>query len=363
MAPRSPPSAAARWAKPRPANWRVLPLLLLLISAASLLLAIGFLRAASGGVLRRANALGRQCAPGLEGSSGGEDGAGHRRRIAMVSFSDEGGGQGRGRGRSFSGVGKTVAGNKEAYAARMGYVFVDAGGMVDHSRPPSWSKILAVRSQLPNYDWVFWNDADTMVMNPAISLVHLIDKEEVAEVIVANEGGETEVKEVEDEGERKLDYHITSAMGESVKEDEVRDGEDENAQEKEERPKDRCMPSVGLVDVCPPKWSDKFLQTWWNQTSFVRFGSTKSGDNDALKHLLRTLPAEELRAHVAVSPAQCLFNSYPWVPTLKSLHRLFTSPRATWNGVYSDGDFLVHLAGLDDKKKWVFNMLDEMRPI
>lgn len=83
----------------------------------------------------------------------------------MVSFSDEGGGQGRGRGRSFSGVGKTVAGNKEAYAARMGYVFVDAGGMVDHSRPPSWSKILAVRSQLPNYDWVFWNDAVSLSLS------------------------------------------------------------------------------------------------------------------------------------------------------------------------------------------------------
>ncbi|RRT32417.1 hypothetical protein B296_00058601 [Ensete ventricosum] len=31
--------------------------------------------------------------------------------------------------------------------------------------------------------------------------------------------------------------------------------------------------------------------------------------------------------------------------------------------VYSDGDFLLHLAGLDDKKKWVFDMLDEMRPV
>ncbi|URD99054.1 galactosyl transferase GMA12/MNN10 family [Musa troglodytarum] len=308
MAPRSPPSAAARWAKPRPANWRVLPRLLLLISAASLLLAIGFLQTASVGVLRRANALGRQCAPGLEGRSGGEDGAGHRRRIAMVSFSDEGGGQGRGRERSFSGVGKAVAGNKQAYAARMGYVLVDAGGMVDHSRPPSWSKILAVRSQLPHYDWVFWNDAES-ILYAAIGHANL---------------------------DASPDLVVT---------------EDTNGV------------NAGVFFVRRSEWSDKFLQTWWNQTSFVRFGSTKSGDNDALKHLLRTLPAEELRAHVAVSPAQCLFNSYPWVPTLKSLHRLFTSPRATWNGVYSDGDFLVHLAGLDDKKKWVSNMLDEMRPV
>jgi len=30
---------------------------------------------------------------------------------------------------------------------------------LDKERPPSWSKILAVRKSLPHYDWVFWNDA------------------------------------------------------------------------------------------------------------------------------------------------------------------------------------------------------------
>lgn len=31
--------------------------------------------------------------------------------------------------------------------------------------------------------------------------------------------------------------------------------------------------------------------------------------------------------------------------------------------MYSDGDFMVHLAGLDDKKSWVADMLEETRAV
>lgn len=89
----------------------------------------------------------------------GEAMAGFRPRIAIVSFSDEERGATGGERRSFRGVMEAVRGNKRAYAERMGYDFFDARNLVDPSRPPSWSKILAVRSQLPYYDWVFWNDA------------------------------------------------------------------------------------------------------------------------------------------------------------------------------------------------------------
>lgn len=33
------------------------------------------------------------------------------------------------------------------------------------------------------------------------------------------------------------------------------------------------------------------------------------------------------------------------------------------SGVYSDGDFMVHLAGIDDKRKWVANFLEEMSSV
>lgn len=92
--------------------------------------------------------------------------------------------------------------------------------------------------------------------------------------------------------------------------------------------------SSGLFFVRRSKWSVDFLNTWWNQTAFVRFGSSKSGDNDALKHLIKQLPPDELRNHVRIPPMQCIFNSYPWIPTWKTALRLFSSPSTIWNGIY-----------------------------
>ncbi|KAM0949622.1 putative glycosyltransferase 34, nucleotide-diphospho-sugar transferase [Dioscorea sansibarensis] len=85
----------------------------------------------------------------------------------MLSFSSEG----KALRRSFKGVAEVVACNMRAYAARMGYDFINAEDLVDQTRPPACSKILAVLSRLPAYDWIYWNDANTVVTSPAISLV------------------------------------------------------------------------------------------------------------------------------------------------------------------------------------------------
>jgi hypothetical protein len=84
------------------------------------------------------------------------------------------------------------------------------------------------------------------------------------------------------------------------------------------------------------------LDTWWNHTSFVQFGSTKSGDNRALKHIIDNLPPEEMQAHVRIAEMQCLFNSYPWngMATWKSVHHLIFHPSTTWKG------FLIFLLTL-----------------
>ncbi|CAL9752680.1 unnamed protein product [Musa acuminata subsp. burmannicoides] len=304
MAPRPP----TRWTKHRPPERRIwLPLLLL----SSLLLAVASLHAVAA-FLRRANDLGRRCAPQPPECTAG-DVASPRPRIAIVSFSDESEGGGR---RSFRGVRAAVEGNKRAYAEQMGYGYVDARDLVDRSRPPNWSKILAVRSQLPLYDWVFWNDADTVVTNPNTSLESILQAE--------LEHGDFE---------SSPDLVVT---------------EDFNGV------------NSGLFFVRRSKWSENFLDAWWNQTSFVQFGSTKSGDNAAMKYLINSLSAEELSVHVHISRMQCLFNSYPWVPSWKSVYRLISSPLVTWQGVYSDGDFMVHLAGLDEKKKWIEVILEQL---
>ncbi|KAJ3678565.1 hypothetical protein LUZ60_002368 [Juncus effusus] len=237
--------------------------------------------------------------------------------IAIVSLSEESTESRISSFRSFVGVKEIVWENKKRYAEMMGYGFVDGTELVDISRPPNWSKILVVRDGLRNYDWVFWNDADTVITNMGISL----------ESILFGLIGHNDFNSAPD-------LIIT---------------EDFNGV------------NSGAFFMGRSNWSSKFLEQWWNQTSYIRFNSTKSGDNAAMKYLINNLSKEEFNNHVIVSKMQCLFNSYPWFPSWKSLYRLVFSPLTTWKGVYSDGDFMVHLAGLDDKRGWALKIIQEMK--
>lgn len=104
-------------------------------------------------LLFRANDLGRQCTSFRPQSTRHET---RSYRFAMVTCSD---GSKSVPQRSFEGLMELVTPNKKSYVERHGYDFIDASHMLDKERPPSWSKILAVKKYLPAYDWVFWNDA------------------------------------------------------------------------------------------------------------------------------------------------------------------------------------------------------------
>lgn len=65
--------------------------------------------------------------------------------------------------------------NKIAYAAQHGYAFQCLTSGFDASRPPSWSKIPFIKQALRKYDWVFWTDADSLIMNRGVKLESLID--------------------------------------------------------------------------------------------------------------------------------------------------------------------------------------------
>eukprot|EP00613_Pedinella_sp_CCMP2098_P041141 CAMPEP_0171801136 /NCGR_PEP_ID=MMETSP0991-20121206/72086_1 /TAXON_ID=483369 /ORGANISM="non described non described, Strain CCMP2098" /LENGTH=306 /DNA_ID=CAMNT_0012412761 /DNA_START=324 /DNA_END=1241 /DNA_ORIENTATION=- len=65
--------------------------------------------------------------------------------------------------------------NKQRYAARHNYELITAGaGEIDPSRPPAWSKLLALRRHLPRFDYLLFVDVDTLVMNPDITLDELV---------------------------------------------------------------------------------------------------------------------------------------------------------------------------------------------
>ncbi|MDD4734566.1 MAG: DUF273 domain-containing protein [Kiritimatiellae bacterium] len=65
--------------------------------------------------------------------------------------------------------------SKEEYCRHHGYdLFIGGEEILDTGRPPSWSKIQLIKKYLPNYDYVFFSDADVVIINGAIKLHDLI---------------------------------------------------------------------------------------------------------------------------------------------------------------------------------------------
>jgi mannan polymerase II complex MNN10 subunit len=90
---------------------------------------------------------------------------------------------------------------------------------------------------------------------------------------------------------------------------------------------------TGMFFFRNSEWSRHFLDLWWNQTAFVQpFGQSKSGDNDALKHLLDIMPENERNQHIRIPQMQCLFNSNVWKFSWRSGLRLVTVTKTIWQG-------------------------------
>ena len=77
-----------------------------------------------------------------------------------------------------------TAESKSAYAARWGYDFINHFGSLDEARPPAWSKIQLLLRNLDKYDWLYWIDADAMIMNPDIRLEVFLDD---VDMVIAQE--------------------------------------------------------------------------------------------------------------------------------------------------------------------------------
>jgi hypothetical protein len=68
---------------------------------------------------------------------------------------------------------------KRAYCQEHGYRFVCGEQKLDPDRHPAWNKILWIRQAMedPECHWVFWTDADAVIMNQAVGLEELIDED------------------------------------------------------------------------------------------------------------------------------------------------------------------------------------------
>jgi hypothetical protein len=61
------------------------------------------------------------------------------------------------------------------YCFNHGYSYHSYNKSLNETRPAAWSKILAIKEQLCNYDWVLWLDSDARIMNHDIKIENLID--------------------------------------------------------------------------------------------------------------------------------------------------------------------------------------------
>lgn len=86
-------------------------------------------------------------------------------RIALIGVHDEG----------YDAIGKYAHLNKQAYAKKHGYDVYTYTENLDKNRKPYWSKIIALRKHLADYDWLFWLDSDALIMNDSIKLEAMID--------------------------------------------------------------------------------------------------------------------------------------------------------------------------------------------
>lgn len=65
--------------------------------------------------------------------------------------------------------------SKLNYCKKNGYDFYVLDKNLDITRPLPWSKIVIIKKLLAEYKYVFWSDADSLIMNHEIRIENLID--------------------------------------------------------------------------------------------------------------------------------------------------------------------------------------------
>ena len=217
------------------------------------------------------------------------------------------------RWRNFDAVLELSWDNKLKYAQKHGYSLYDASHLLDTSRPPAWSKIKAVQHQLESgdCDWVMWTDADTVIMNSDKKVEHFLPSDEDINLLVGSDNGGG--------------YNS------------------------------------GVFLFKNTDWSRQFLQKWWDMKAYVNpTGISLSGDNHAMKDLLRDLP--EFDKNVA-SPPRCNLNSFAkFYPVSESLQAAENMEEKDWymsESYYHKSDLIAHCAGIDNKDNCIRLLLAE----
>lgn len=96
-------------------------------------------------------------------------------KIAIISLYDQG----------YKHIGQFSDENKQKYAKKHGYDVFIYHNVLDTARPPAWSKIIAIQRHLKDYKWIYWSDADSLIMNTNIKLESFVNDD--VDLIISKE--------------------------------------------------------------------------------------------------------------------------------------------------------------------------------
>src|SRR5438105_3165115 len=72
-------------------------------------------------------------------------------------------------------VGRLSLPGRRAYCRRHGYELIVGERSLDAGRPAVWSKLLLLLEHLDRFDWLFWSDADSLILRPDVPLTDFVD--------------------------------------------------------------------------------------------------------------------------------------------------------------------------------------------
>jgi hypothetical protein len=237
--------------------------------------------------------------------------------------------------RNFDGILDLTMDNKIQYARKYNYVVYDESHVVNGTRGPSWFKIIAVQRLLreENCDWVFWMDADIVIMNSTIKLEDFLPYDFISDT----------------NQQPQYDLLLSADTLRGIN-------------------SDTTVANIGHTGsynagawlIRNSEWSTQFLDTWWNMKSYVKpIGQSFSGDNHALEDLLRTIPNFDDHC---IAPPRCTFNSFAKFvqkqPDQDARMDKMMSEHVMDEGYYHKGDFVAHVAGVDNKRDTIKMLLE-----
>jgi galactosyl transferase GMA12/MNN10 family len=173
--------------------------------------------------------------------------------------------------------------NKRSYCNKHGYKFICGTRTLDSSRPIQWSKIKLILKTMENTSckWIFWTDADSLIMNVDFPISNLIDEQ----------------------------YNFILS-------------------------RDRNSLNTGQFLIRNCKWSREFLKCVYAREECIR---SNVWEQQAVILELEQNP--RWMALTKIIPQRSI-NSYPreWIGDISEC-------------TYQDGDFILHFAGIRNKKR------------